>query len=720
MRNAVLAVVVVVAVSAVASAAIPFERAITGPTYGPPPGSRGVPLMASDGREAAVLWNDLGRGAFYAGRVSANGTPLDDTGVRIEARPWAYGPWFFWAGNAYVLFWTQNPGGLFAARLDSELKVIDPPHAVFEKYDVLSMATNGSRFVAAYGNHLAVFDTTGKLLEQDITMPGIDPSTVASLLVSNGIGFLCAWPTYDPSGTALHVEVLDASGHPKGQPHVVVTPANAPLVAASNGDDYLFILRQTFDSPPYALRVSAAGGPIETWALPVSESGEDVLHWTGANYVYTGVGREGIFALRLESNGAPHDAAPLTIANVYAGHDAAVAGGTLLVAWSTGLAVQAETVNLGPAAFAHGDPVLVSVSAAAQVAPHIAFSGRNYLIVWQELGTIYAARMDFLGRTLDQGGIKIAEGRDPNVVFDGGNYVVAYQARRTTTLLLNRIDPDSGAVLDHDGVPIVTAACGYDLAPSHTATMLAFNDCSSHIQVMRFSRSLAPMDMPLTVTPKGMAATRPSVAWSGTQWLVAFEEQIAFSVGIGEAPPEFNLRGNIRAVRISPALTILDVQPILVASSDDDFIPRRSPHAASSGSDYLITWSKGFPYGDQFEVFGRALFPNGTLGTELRIAATMRDSASTSTIWTGSQYAIGFTSKNGDALGATVDAGGDTSLAFFKVAVTTDTEDSLALVAANGRVTGAYARIALEPLYGGVSRVFVRDARPLHGRVAGH
>jgi hypothetical protein len=164
-------------------------------------------------------------------------------------------------------------------------------------------------------------------------------------------------------------------------------------------------------------------------------------------------------------------------------------------------------------------------------------------------------------------------------------------------------------------------------------------------------------------------------------------------------------------------MALLDTQPIVVASSDDDQVPHRAPHAAASGDDYVITWTRGFYYSGPRDVVARHLLPNGTVGGEIPIGRGL----STSTIWTGSRYAIGFTTAANDAVGVTLGKFGDTTPgALFKISATSDAEGNAALIAVNGGITGAYARQATEPLYGGVWRVFIRDGRPMHGRVAAH
>jgi len=160
-------------------------------------------------------------------------------------------------------------------------------------------------------------------------------------------------------------------------------------------------------------------------------------------------------------------------------------------------------------------------------------------------------------------------------------------------------------------------------------------------------------------------------------------------------------------------MTPLDTEPITLAIAPDDlFLQNRTPHAASSGDDYLIAWTARSWYNlGASDVVARHVRADGSVG------GVIGAGASTSTVWTPGGYAIGFTSAAGDAVGVMAGKFGDTAAgAPFKISASPDAEPSLALIYANGRLGGAYTRIATEELYGGVSRVFVRDARPMHGR----
>lgn len=110
------------------------------------------------------------------------------------------------------------------------------------------------------------------------------------------------------------------------------------------------------------------------------------------------------------------------------------------------------------------DPAGIRVCAAADLQewPAVAFDGKNFLVVWQDLrnGTdyeIYAARVGENGEVLDPDGFAVsrraANQARPAVAFAGGRYVVAWMDARQYPvygLYATRITPN-GKVLDTDG-----------------------------------------------------------------------------------------------------------------------------------------------------------------------------------------------------------------------------------------------------------------------------
>lgn len=84
MKGALIHTRLILTVANAATAAIPYEPVITVPVYVPAPSGREFAATASEGREVLLVWNDLGRRTLDATRLAADGTVLDDRGVRIE------------------------------------------------------------------------------------------------------------------------------------------------------------------------------------------------------------------------------------------------------------------------------------------------------------------------------------------------------------------------------------------------------------------------------------------------------------------------------------------------------------------------------------------------------------------------------------------------------------------------------------------------------------
>ena len=146
----------------------------------------------------------------------------------------------------------------------------------------------------------------------------------------------------------------------------------------------------------------------------------------------------------------------------------------------------------------------------------------------------------------------------------------------------------------------------------------------------------------------------------------------------------------MRGVRISSGLTVLDTEPLALAVSDSE--DQKNPLTASNGKDFLVGWTGP-------EIRARSI-ADGTLGATLNLGGGILSSL----IFDGIRYALGY-AANGDCFAQRL-ATADRAV----ISATPDVESSPRLVAVGGsNIAAAYVRIATEPLYGGVARVFVRD-----------
>lgn len=127
------------------------------------------------------------------------------------------------------------------------------------------------------------------------------------------------------------------------------------------------------------------------------------------------------------------------------------------------------------------DPILLSRSANFQTNPSLAFSGQNYLALWQEVSGTYISLISLDGQALDGRGIRMAAaGEQPRVIFDRANYLVAWitSTNNLAILWVTRVTPD-GQILDGDGVPVATSTCSFnfDMANSGDTTLVAWDEC---------------------------------------------------------------------------------------------------------------------------------------------------------------------------------------------------------------------------------------------------
>lgn len=177
------------------------------------------------------------------------------------------------------------------------------------------------------------------------------------------------------------------------------------------------------------------------------------------------------------------DLAPEELLPVHADKDAylpAAAFGKdgFLVAWQAGRIAEGnlatgkgEPVGIGDIVACRVDksgkaldakPFVVSGAADLQEKPRLAFGGDVFLVVWQDMRNgkdydVYAARVSPDGKTLDPDGVLVCGGvrnqAMPDVVYDGGNFLVVWQDFRSGKYAIHgaRVDK-SGKVLDPDGV----------------------------------------------------------------------------------------------------------------------------------------------------------------------------------------------------------------------------------------------------------------------------
>lgn len=721
------------------AASVTAEQPLSAPVYGAADGDQTNPSIASDGSNYLVVWDD-GRArssGMYAARVSASGELLDHTGIRFGGggELWGQGvSTVVWSGSSYMVFWEdQQARAIRMARIASDGTVIESSRTLVENaYAITSRfaASNESRTVLGFQRqepgggsslHLAVLDREGQIQgEQEI--PLLYPNSHSLTVTTNGSSFLAVWASYDGRDVRLEAVGLDSNGVIDDASRKAVTgfhPTHDGPVVGSDGEDYLVLLREVPGEELRAVRIGAGAASVSGAHFVGAPAGVTVsnprLTWTGGDYLL--LWEEGQ-ALRLDRDGVARSSEPVTL-DAPDGHGvlyhaaAAFAGAQGLVVWvdsrlshSTWSPRGVVGATLDPSSLAIGDPELLSISAPRQTAPSVAYGGARAIAAWNEDTGVYISRIAPDGSFLDGRGIHIAEPssyytRTPRVIYDGTGYLLAW-IDSGTGLRYTRIAAAEGQPIPGSSGILTDCAVDFAIAAGDDGSLIVWPDCRSwDLLAVRMGSSGHPIDtIPLEIASGMDPAASPAIAWSGSQWLVAWEEWI--EVPLGYQFPVY--RKVIRAARVTRELTLLDHGGLPLGPSEDEQHSNVAPAVASDGAGFVVVWGSDERYGRTREVRARQVGPDATMG-DLDTISSGSDPAIT---WTGDRYLVAWEERR-NIMGAWLATDGELLSAAFAIAATSDDEGRIMLTPVRrGRAAATYSRVATEPLYGGVERVFQR------------
>jgi len=248
--------------------------------------------------------------------------------------------------------------------------------------------------------------------------------------------------------------------------------------------------------------------------------------------------------------------------------------------------------------------------------PSVAFSGTNYLVVWEDYHSynshIKGARVMQDGTVIDSTPINISISPEPPlpsewkwapvISFDGTNYLVVWADYTQGYYYINcaRVTP-TGAVLDPYGIAISSDS------PDKNFPAVAF-DGANYLTVWQDKRNgnfdiygaritpsgtvLDPSGIPINLNPG--AQTQPSISFDGTNYFIVWQDSSANN---------FNIVGT----RITPMGGVLDTTGIVISSENSPLV---SPEVKFDGINYLVCWRKAWPNGN---IYGARVAPNGTV-----------------------------------------------------------------------------------------------------------
>lgn len=726
----------------------------------PAPGSRGHVAAATDGTDFFVVWADgrtPGRGAIIGTRVSRGGQVLDPFGIRITSGP-PVGSWptAVWDGAAYLVVWTQGMSfgetlqrdEVWATRVDRNGRVLTAPRVISE-VGVQAQATTTSGAYAASNGHvtviayehfqmssavrIAVLDGEGNVIYREFLL-NLSPGLSRGISVAaTSTGFVLTWVTND---LKVFATSLDSDGHVLQAPKQIGVGED-PTVA-SDGTSVAFVWRRWMPDLSKTVLLSrmadaklAQIGDVQTLAS------DQVIDWP--SLVWRGDRYEAIAGQQSSTETRQYPYGLLSVE--FDGN------GVQLVSRRGGDALS-NSVGPQPVAVTNGSDVLVahrhpdnyrtqivarlyrgsssepdvqqllSWSGNAHERPAIASSGSGHFAAWIENTSVYATRIDADGNSLDGRGLELAKaGYAVRAAFDGTNYVVAWLGSGFGGgfIGVRSFSPATGATVAEVHVPAAPWWWeSFALTVSPDVAYVAWVDEADHrVRTTRVSLVSRTADLPLAVSPVGMIAGYPAIAWNGSMLLVAWNE---LRIPSGNLPATPAL--NVLAARVSGSLALLDPAPLVVATAGTSVLG--PPSVASNGEDWLVAVDR-----DERQIVARRVLHSGN--AEGAAASTIAAGVAPSVTWDGTRYVIAY--KSGGTLfqlpselllGTLPATGALPMLRGTLVSPEVVSPPSIALMA-DGEVAIIYTKVSFRPEHMGVERSYFRVMHSVpRGRAVRH
>jgi hypothetical protein len=672
---------------------IATERPVSTPEYGP--ASVWGATIASDGDGFLVIWNR--GGGFFSSHISRDGTVQNPLGIFL---PDVRGASLIWAGDRYLDFWSDS-NGVSVVQLAADGHIIAPARVILRDATISGwsrpVASNGNITVVSIDYGYAVLDRDQNVINSDTFVAGAVYLTGSGefVITSNG-------------GTTR----LDSSGRlaaktMRGWYSPIACRASECITAFGDLQSDRFAVA-SYD--PFPLVV----GPAEDFPAGMGYSG---LAATAAGYLLV----SSTLVQRLDPSRhlvGPVIALPGTgvLDPTYTDSNGRIASNGRDVALLRSSQKSLTATIVTPTGVTQ--PATVAFSANAQYDIAIARGVSNYLTVWTEkdspyAGRTYAGRLSLDGQPLDGRGTLLGSYiSKPSVIFDGTSYLVTLNGDQPPylpafpydpTQSIVRVDPATGAVMS-----VFRIGAGEVRIASYGSTPIVVWTESGNLVAAFLSPNGTVDSFPVFVAaaPPNMLLGYLSVAWNGTTWLLAWEEEAIQKPYLGGPNPNDPWHV-MRAARLSAALIPLDTQPITIS---EPYMGILQPRVASDGRDFLVAWSA--PYGSTPRVFAQRFLSTGAPANAetLLFSGYVRD-----LVWDGRNYNLAFQSSTtaGDLAVARLGAAGQP---LETLAISTTSAGSVSLIpTGNGRILAAYTRIAFEPLYSGVERAFVGTPYPARG-----
>lgn len=424
------------------------------------------------------------------------------------------------------------------------------------------------------------------------------------------------------------------------------TDSSATVSIASDGTDYMAAWHD--HGSVYRARVLADGSLPDDPAVdgPLSSDGSGAgIASTGGEYflAWKSAAEAQLYGTRLAADGTPLDPAgvPLGVgASPGCGdpHVASAASGQF-VTWWCGYSVEATRIDADglatdvPPLLLHENLVLNE-----EFAPSVAASDTQYLVTWRDSrgpssSGIYGVRVSATGVVLDPVAIPLSPADEyastSAVASDGAGFFVSWRIG-SSGIRGARVD-EAGTVLDPDGMDVSASGVDPHVASNGSSFLVVWLDAYD-IVGSRVALDGSLLDVsPLLLDPadwRGVWLVEEldfffDVASNGSNYAVVFTKVVDAVIDgcIGPAWDavcwgDSTLSARLRIVNADGSLPAADATRLSQAGSSANVFPSIS----ADGSDYVATWSDGWPSGapETQVIQGRRLAEDGSLVGDVR------------------------------------------------------------------------------------------------------
>jgi hypothetical protein len=679
-----------------------------------------APEVASNGRGVVAVWWDQRRTAqfdlhpaIFATRLDDDGRPLDPLGIEI-ARD-ASDAQLASNGNGYVVAYWKD--GVQVVHLGDDARPDAPPHTIALGSSLAGLEASGMNYCAillhsTLTSSAVIFGSDGTVLRR-IALPRFAAAVFGTGdggFVVITVDYLC---TITPCFAKIAATTIAADGSLSER--IVAVPELQPRVlhAASNGSRILvswIAMEEPQGTVDYAVvpmdgqpagpvhHLEQAEEPLDHFGLAVTSDGDSFL------VVWKTIDPDAerpVQAIRIDADGEPRDDEPFEVPE---GSETlrAVRGASNLV-----LVSEEDETDVVARAIPSFDALpelppasVIAFSATPQNEPDSATSGNVVLTVAREgdsYGTIGASL--FLAGTEESGAHLVLSEAIPYVVQDGPSaalsgdiFLTAWRERgdRSTRILAKRVAAN-GTILDSQPLVIANDAVSYAvfadtaIASDGQTFLVVWHGADDEIRGRRVRRDGTMIGEAITISrhPAGQTRERrtPAVVWSGTAYLVVWNE---FIVPDGNVSQQNPTRVAYRLARVTADGTVLDAGESatlyeLIGAGHGLTLargPDRVLLATATGSYIDTPWS--------IDVLPLDTDGNPLLSTPVRLAETAHPShlMNAAAAWDGKAFLVFWNDQSADSRirGAKLDLHGTVlttfeaapAASYFPTAVSTD------------------------------------------------